>query len=625
MLVREKKKSHDAGSSGSKPRRSTGFIASAAGVVIAVSQVLGSAVAQDEPSAPDVATPAYTEEGTERCLLCHSDLRMNLISETPHGDTSNPKTPFAQRGCESCHGPGSFHVTRSRRGQGRPPMITFGDGAATPREQQIQVCMDCHVADIDELLQIPAHANAREAQDMMELSCSSCHTIHQVGAELAEQAAVESAALSERLSKPAEFTARGTQQCLLCHVEQRMHLMAETVHGDVFNTDTPYGQHGCESCHGKGSLHVSASRSGGARPAMITFGEDASTSTQEQMQTCMSCHRRDWNAMLAVEAHRKAVNFEGVSCATCHTMHPFPDSVQAGLGAPAPAARFTDRGAEHCLLCHSEDRMAHIVNTPHGDRENPHSPFARQECESCHGPGSVHVSQSIGKGRPPMIAFGRTGRTPLTLQTETCLGCHDNHADGFTDLAWQDMVHGGDGTCTDCHSVHAEDRLLNDQSTGTGVCLGCHDEAGGEGPLIAWTGSMHANDQVSCRSCHTVHVAGSLLGDPLAQTQNCAACHADPGIVRATMAWQGSVHANNELTCGDCHTLHTEYNALRDRQVQADVCYECHRSQRNRHPRFEESAIRFERLNCSSCHDVHQLIARQTDGESLARTAMEQQ
>jgi predicted CXXCH cytochrome family protein len=591
---------------------------------ILIVPVISPASGQTEPATAGVTTPLYTEDGPKQCLLCHSGLRMELISESPHGDADNPDSPFAQHGCESCHGPGSFHVTRSRRGKGRPPMITFGENVTTPRQKQIDVCMDCHAANIDELMKIPGHANAREAAEIMELSCSSCHTVHQVPETFVDEAAAESDALSARLSQPAEFSQRGTGQCLLCHAEQRMHLMADTAHGDTDKPLTPYSQHGCESCHGKGSLHVTDALSGVTRPAMIDYGENAKTSTQKQMQTCMTCHRRDWDVMLAVEAHVNASNFEGVSCATCHTMHPFPEDIQKEPGRPGPTAAFTSTGAAKCLLCHSEKRVALIADTPHGDRSDPNTPFAQHECESCHGPGSIHVSQSRrGKGRPPMIAFSQDSHTSLSVQTETCLACHDNHDDGFTSLAWDDMVHNRNTTCADCHVAHVDSSQVPNRPAETEACLDCHGRADGEAPLIAWDGSLHANDQVSCRNCHRMHVPGSLLEDVHAQTANCAACHANPEIEHGPIAWADSVHANEDMACADCHTIHTDFNALANRTVQTDICYSCHQDRENEHPRFEGKAIRFEELNCSACHDVHQLIPKHDD-VLFQRTAMGQ-
>ena len=503
-------------------------------------------------------------------------------------------------------------------------MITFGEGVGVPREKQIEVCMDCHIANIDELLKIKGHENAREAAEMMALSCSSCHTIHRVPEHYAEHAEDLSAALAARLSQPAEFTDRGTRQCLLCHAEQRMHLIADTAHGNKNDPLTPYSQQGCESCHGKGSLHVTGSLSGETRPAMIGFGKNGNSSTQKQIQTCLSCHRRDWDVLLGVDAHRKASNFDDVSCATCHTMHPFPETVQKGPGAPGPTAKYTERGAAKCLLCHSDDRMALVENTPHGDRDNPRTPFAQHECESCHGPGSIHVSQSRrGKGRAPMIAYGRDSHTSESLQTETCLGCHNQHENEFANLSWDGMVHQQLATCADCHKVHAGQDFMASRAAEIGACLNCHDNTNGEAPLIDWAGSLHANDQVACSSCHKLHIPGSLLEDTHAQTGNCAACHANPEMEHGPIAWENSVHANVNLACADCHTLHTDHNALKNRTAQTDICYSCHRDRENEHPRFEGKAIRFQELNCSACHDVHQLVPKHDDA-LFQQTAMGQ-
>jgi len=70
----------------------------------------------------------FTAEGAERCLNCHAGERMTIMAETAHGNSQDPHTPFAKQGCESCHGPGSLHVSRARGGRGFPAMITLAAG-----------------------------------------------------------------------------------------------------------------------------------------------------------------------------------------------------------------------------------------------------------------------------------------------------------------------------------------------------------------------------------------------------------------------------------------------------------------------------------------------------------------
>lgn len=129
--------------------------------------------------------PQYTKGGVETCLYCHDVDRMRLIMKTKHGDGKNQDTPFAKKGCESCHGPGSLHSTRSRRGKGRPPMNVFGETAKTPFAKQAQTCLEgCHNKTMGTLAgmqwQGSSHGSAWKDADGKEraMACSNCHVIH---------------------------------------------------------------------------------------------------------------------------------------------------------------------------------------------------------------------------------------------------------------------------------------------------------------------------------------------------------------------------------------------------------------------------------------------------------------
>lgn len=512
--------------------------------------------AQQTDSAPDPTKPQYTEKGAEKCMLCHSGLRMELMTETKHGNRGNPDAPFAQHDCESCHGPGSFHVTRSRRGKGRPPMTTFGSNAKTPVEQQVQVCLGCHAKNRTELLKIKGHENAREVEG---LSCSNCHTVHLLPPGHEQEAADFSSALIARSQQPAEYTERGTQKCLLCHAESRMTGMAGTPHGNKNNPGTPFAQHGCESCHGKGSLHVSRSMRGKGRPPMTTFGNRAKTPRMDQIQTCLTCHEKDREELMKIPGHKNAKRMGGLYCSTCHTMHPFEDDWS---GRPSAAAKYTELGPRKCLLCHADKHIDQVINTVHGDTSNPHTPFAQHGCETCHGKGSLHVSRSrLGKGRPPMLAFGEDKHTPVALQTTVCLGCHSK----------------------DMGTLHA----------------------------VSWDATAHSTS-ASCINCHEVHAEGGLANQARKQTHSCIDCHADGIGELAAMEWQDSVHDQQELACSDCHAVHTEADPLMNKQVQAETCFSCHEDRETEHPRFEDKFIDFDSLSCWTCHDVHQLIPQHT-------------
>jgi predicted CXXCH cytochrome family protein len=175
-------------------------------------------------------------------------------------------------------------------------------------------------------------------------------------------------------------------------------------------------------------------------------------------------------------------------------------------------AHYTGEGAAACLFCHDVERMRLIGKTPHGDKNNPDSPFAKQACESCHGPGSLHTSRSRrGHGRPPMIDFGVNTSTSPARQSQSCL--------------------------TNCH----EKKM---------------------GPLygIQWKGSAH--------------------GSP----------------------WKGATGKVHQMSCSNCHEVHTEHDPMEDKQSQAKICYSCHQKAENKHQRLKD---KFEKLSCWDCHDVH--------------------
>ena len=117
-------------------------------------------------------TPQFTEEGTQSCLVCHSGERINAIRAGIHGETN----PLAEHGCEDCHGPGSFHVSRAHGGKGFPLMIAFGKGSdASPRDDQVGACLGCHA---NEAGSKEAIAFLGSVHDKPFVTCSACHSVH---------------------------------------------------------------------------------------------------------------------------------------------------------------------------------------------------------------------------------------------------------------------------------------------------------------------------------------------------------------------------------------------------------------------------------------------------------------
>ena len=167
---------------------------------------------------------------------------------------------------------------------------------------------------------------------------------------------------------------------------------------------------------------------------------------------------------------------------------------------------FTGEGAESCMLCHSGERMRAVEDRAHGDAENPLTPWGQHECESCHGPGSIHVSRAHGgKGFPPLTIFGyRNDASDRARQLDACLYCHSDENSGIKVTVFEGTLHDRwIVNCSACHQSHVEsDRVLTRGSQAE-VCLACHRNQEEGHPVV---GSRVPDfGRMGCAGCHRVH------------------------------------------------------------------------------------------------------------------------
>lgn len=169
-----------------------------------------------------------------------------------------------------------------------------------------------------------------------------------------------------------------------------------------------------------------------------------------------------------------------------------------------PEAKFTDRGPAACLSCHGGPQMTIIAETPHGDASNPHTPYGQQSCESCHGPGSFHVSRARGGvGFPPLNDFSHAG-SPVEGQFDTCLGCHAKTSGDRLGIGWVDSVHDVSGmNCSSCHEVHVAENALNDVAQQQKLCAGCHGLNNSKHEGFERNGIRL--ERLKCSTCHNPH------------------------------------------------------------------------------------------------------------------------
>ena len=121
--------------------------------------------------------PSNEYVGDDTCTTCHTQ----TLKGTKHGVAADPRTPAAQHGCESCHGPGKAHVDDDNKGHiNRFPKMTPRDASA--------VCATCHNKGDHALW-------AGSTHDSRSLSCITCHSVHSPVAEKAQLKATDQFAL----------------------------------------------------------------------------------------------------------------------------------------------------------------------------------------------------------------------------------------------------------------------------------------------------------------------------------------------------------------------------------------------------------------------------------------------
>jgi DmsE family decaheme c-type cytochrome len=227
-------------------------------------------------------------------------------------------------------------------------------------------------------------------------------------------------------------------------------------------------------------------------------------------------------------------------------------SLFAIVSPPAPSAQTAAKyaGAEACKGCHEAQWTAFQAN-PHHRAEMDGSVVADQVgCESCHGPGSLHVEAE------------------------------------------------GDSTNAGFATIRNFKKLKPEEASD--VCASCHKT----GEQFYWPHSNHARNGVSCVTCHSIHSPKNPGAGPMLNatdvTHLCITCHKDK---RAAMARSAHMPLREgAMTCNDCHNPH---GAAAPRMIRAatvnELCYKCHADKRGpflwEHPPVRE--------NCLNCHQPH--------------------
>jgi DmsE family decaheme c-type cytochrome len=157
--------------------------------------------------------------GSDQCGTCHRPESLRF-STTVMGRQllEHPRNALEQRGCESCHGPGSEHVAVEGR-RAVPGFLTFARHDTAPVVARNGVCLGCHSG----TRRLGWQGSAHELRDV---ACTDCHSV-MAGArdhQLKAGSALETCgrchtrqARAQQLSFSRMPVAEGKMTCTSCH------------------------------------------------------------------------------------------------------------------------------------------------------------------------------------------------------------------------------------------------------------------------------------------------------------------------------------------------------------------------------------------------------------------------
>lgn len=222
-------------------------------------------------------------------------------------------------------------------------------------------------------------------------------------------------------------------------------------------------------------------------------------------------------------------------------------TVERTVMAPLTIPGATYTGNASCADCHTNLTQV-FASSPHGryHRADSLQMAGQTGCESCHGPGSLHVRAGGGRGKNNIL---NPGKDPAA-----CFQCHlEAHAE--FNLPQRHPVLEGRMNCVQCHDPHGMDVFkpkgglamarMND------ACGTCHrDQAR---PFVF----EHEALREGCGVCHNPH--GSINAKLIVQRDSnlCLKCHAQINSPGAVFIGKEDHFARMHLgTCwsAGCHT-----------------------------------------------------------------------
>lgn len=311
-------------------RRFAGVMAVVFGLTLAIVAAQSRLFAQEQKAqpAPTAAAAADPDQphggyvGSETCLTCHEGQDLH---KTPHGNAKLPNSPAANKGCESCHGPGEGHVNDDAKGH----ILKF---AKMPASKASETCLTCHSGSEHAMWEGSSHS-------LRGLGCTTCHSVHSFKSDHGQL-----------------VKANQLELCATCHKPEAMRQL-KTSHMPVRE-----GKMTCTTCHNPhGSTNVRQLRVGNYinESCFSCHADKRGPFLWEHAagrESCVSCHDPHGS-----NNDRMLVSRQPMLCQRCHIGTRHPSTIYDGTALAQRSNRLITRS---CTNCHQQ---IHGSNHPSGN------------------------------------------------------------------------------------------------------------------------------------------------------------------------------------------------------------------------------------------------------------------